>query len=78
MTNDQLIAGNNVTFAANINLNTTGGEWRTGENTNKIVTCLDTSNNMKLCVNGGVVYSRSGGSLSPSATHDAAMIAMTT
>jgi hypothetical protein len=69
VTNCQLIAGNNVTFAANVNLNSTGGEWRTGENTNKVVAWLDGAGNMALCVNGGTVYTRTGGSLSPSATH---------
>jgi len=69
VTNCQLIAGNNVTLAANVNLNTTGGEWRTGENVNKVLAWLDASGNMALCVNGGAVYTRSGGSLSPSATH---------
>jgi hypothetical protein len=69
VTSGQLIAGNNVTLAANVNLNTTGGEWRTGENTNKVVAWLDASGNMALCVNGGTVYTRTGGSLSPSATH---------
>lgn len=69
VTNCQLIAGNNVTFAASVNLNTTGGEWRTGENSNKVAACMDAAGNMKLCVNGGVVYKRSGGILSPTATH---------
>jgi hypothetical protein len=69
VTSGQLIAGNNVTLAAGVNLNTTGGEWRTGENVNKVAAWLDASGNMALCVNGGAVYTRSGGSLSPSATH---------
>ena len=68
VTNCQLIAGNNVTFAAGVNLNTTGGEWKTGEQINKVLFQLDAAGNMGLAVNG-VYYSRSGGSMSGSATH---------
>lgn len=69
VTNCKLLTGNNVQFSASVNLNTTGGEWRTGEQVNKVAAYLDASGNMALCVNGGTVYTRTGGSLSPSATH---------
>lgn len=70
VTNCKLLAGSNVQFSASLNLNTTGGEWRTGAGqVNKVVACMDAAGNMKLCVNGGIVYSRTGGVLSPSATH---------
>jgi hypothetical protein len=63
-----LLTGNNVQFSASVNLNTTGGEWRTS-GLNKVAACLDASGNMALCVNGGTVYTRTAGVLSPSATH---------
>lgn len=69
VTNCQLAAGSNVKFAASVNLATTGGEWKTGEQVNKVVAQLDASGNMALCVNGGTVYTRTGGILSPAATH---------
>jgi hypothetical protein len=69
VTNCKLLTGNNVQFSASVNLNTTGGEWKTGEQVNKVAAYLDASGNMALCVNGGTVYTRTGGSLSPSATH---------
>lgn len=69
VTNCKLLTGNNVQFSASVNLNTTGAEWKTGEQVNKVVASLDASGNMKLCVNGGTVYKGTGGVLSPSATH---------
>lgn len=69
VTNCKLLTGNNVQFSASVNLNTTGGEWKTGEQVNKVAACLDSAGNMALCVNGGAVYTRTGGVLSPSATH---------
>lgn len=69
VTNCKLLTGNNVQFSASVNLNTTNAEWKTGEQVNKVVASLDASGNMKLCVNGGTVYTRTGGVLSPSATH---------
>jgi hypothetical protein len=68
VTNCKLLTGNNVQFSASVNLNTTGGEWRTS-GLNKVAACLDASGNMALCVNGGTVYTRTAGVLSPSATH---------
>jgi hypothetical protein len=69
VTNCQLTTGNNVNFAANVNLPTTGGEWKPNGQLNKVVASLDAAGNMKLCVNGGTVYTRTGGAMSPSATH---------
>lgn len=69
VTNCKLLAGNNVQFSASVNLNTSGAEWHTGENRNKVAACMDAGGNMKLCVNGGTVYKGTGGILSPSATH---------
>ncbi|TGT64491.1 hypothetical protein EN802_32400 [bacterium M00.F.Ca.ET.159.01.1.1] len=69
VTNCVLSAGNNVNFAANVNLTTTGAEWKPNGQLNKVAACLDSVGNMALCVNGGTVYTRTGGSLSPSATH---------
>ena len=69
VTNCKLLAGNNVQFSASVNLNTTGGEWKPNGQLNKVVACMDASGNMALCVNGGAVYTRTGGVLSPAATH---------
>lgn len=69
VTNCKLLTGNNVQFSASVNLNTTGAEWKTGEQVNKVAAQLDSSGNMTLCVNGGTVYKRTGGILSPAATH---------
>jgi hypothetical protein len=69
VTNCKLLTGNNVQFSASVNLNTTGAEWKPNGQLNKVAACLDASGNMKLCVNGGAVYTGTGGILSPSATH---------
>ena len=69
VTNCKLLAGNNVQFSASVNLNTTGAEWKTGEQVNKVAAYMDAGGNMALCVNGGTVYTLTGGVLSPSATH---------
>jgi len=69
VTNCKLLTGNNVQFSASVNLNTTGGEWKPNGQLNKVAACMDASGNMALCVNGGAVYTRTGGVLSPSATH---------
>jgi hypothetical protein len=69
VTNCKLLAGNNVQFSASVNLNTTGGEWKPNGQLNKVLAYLDASLNMALCVNGGVVYRRTAGVLSPAATH---------
>lgn len=68
VTNCKLLAGNNVQFSASVNLNTTAGEWRPNAS-NKVAGHLTLAGDMALCVNGGAVYKRTGGILSPSATH---------
>ncbi|TPI67604.1 hypothetical protein FJ420_02005 [Mesorhizobium sp. B3-1-3] len=69
VTNCQVGTGNTVTFGASVSL-ISGPDWKPGLGvTNKVAGWLDASGNMKLCVNGQTPVSRTGGILSPAATH---------